>query len=312
MRFVQYRPGGGPPRAALLPPDGDVLVDLAQACHETAHVAHAAHDGATRCPQTMLDLIRMGDAGLRLASDAGERHGSWPRAVHAVDDVRLASPIHGHLDVYCVGVNYHDHSAEFQGEDADLPQTPIVFSKTAGSIIGPGDDILLQTGLSDEVDYEAELAVVLAEGGRNIAREDARDHIFGLTALNDVTARDLQRSHQQWLLGKSLDTFCPIGPALVHVNAFSWPLELDIACYVNDELRQQSNTKHLLFDVAELVSTISRGRTLNAGDIIATGTPRGVGMGFQPPRFLEPGDIVTVELEGVGRLANTCTDDTAG
>ena len=309
MRFVQYRAGDGALRAALMPPDGSILVDLAQACHETAH---AAHDSATRCPLTMLDLIGMGDAGLRLARDAGERHGSWPRAVHAVDDVRLASPIHGCLDVYCVGVNYHEHSAEFQGEDADLPQTPIVFSKTAGSIIGPGDDILLQTGLSEEVDYEAELAVDLAAGGRNIAREDVHDHIFGFTALNDVTARDLQRSHQQWLLGKSLDTFCPIGPVLVHISAFDWPLELDIACYVNDELRQQSNTKHLLFDVPELVSTISRGRTLNPGDIIATGTPRGVGMGFQPPRFLKPGDIVTVELERVGRLTNTCTEDRGG
>jgi len=303
MRFVQYRAGDGSIRAALEVSGRGVLVDLAQACQETSH---AAHEASTRCPVTMLDLIRMGEPGVRLARDAGERHGSWPGAVHAVGDVRLASPIHGCTDVYCVGVNYFEHSAEFQGDDADLPQSPIIFSKTAGSIIGPGDDILLQPGISDEVDYEAELAVVLATGGRNIAREHVRDHVFGITALNDVTARDLQRSHQQWLLGKSLDTFCPIGPALVHISAFAWPLELDIACDVNGDPRQRSNTRHLLFDVPELVSTISRGRTLHAGDIIATGTPRGVGMGFQPPRFLTPGDTVTVEIEGVGRLVNAC------
>ncbi|HSK91940.1 MAG TPA: fumarylacetoacetate hydrolase family protein [Euzebyales bacterium] len=303
MRFVQYRSAEGRPRVALVPPGGDIIVDLGRACAETGH---AAHDGATGCPVTMLDVIGMGDAGLGLARAAGEGHGSWPDAVHAVDGVRLAPPVHGCLDVYCVGVNYVDHSAEFQGEDADLPQTPIIFTKTAGSIIGPGDDILIPAALSDEVDYEAELAVVLAAGGRNIAREDVREHVFGVTALNDVTARNLQRAHQQWLLGKSLDTFCPIGPALVHVSAFAWPLELDIACDVNGERRQRSNTRHLLFDVPELVSTISRGRTLRAGDIIATGTPQGVGMGFRPPRFLRPGDVVTVEIEGVGRLENPC------
>jgi 2-keto-4-pentenoate hydratase/2-oxohepta-3-ene-1,7-dioic acid hydratase in catechol pathway len=171
------------------------------------------------------------------------------------------------------------------------------------SVTGPGDPILIDPGVSQAVDYEAELAVVIGKGGRGIRKADALDHVWGYCIVNDVTARDLQGRHKQWLIGKSQDSFCPMGPWLVSRD------EIDLAdtrvrCWVNGELRQDANTRALIFDVPTLIETISAGLTLVPGDIIATGTPAGVGIGFDPPKYLRSGDVVRIEIGGLGVLEN--------
>lgn len=215
-------------------------------------------------------------------------------------------------NIFCVGKNYRAHAQEFtrsgfdssaKSEAETIPEAPIIFSKVPQSVIASGEPILYPRGLSDKIDYEAELAVVIGAGGRGIDRSGAYDHIFGFTIVNDVTARDLQSLHKQWLIGKSLDSFCPMGPWLVTADEVD-PANLGIRCWVNDELRQDANTADLIFDIPFLIETISAGITLQPGDIIATGTPAGVGLGFDPPRFLRPGDRVTVEIDGLGRLVN--------
>lgn len=215
-------------------------------------------------------------------------------------------------NIFCVGKNYRAHAQEFtrsgfdssaKSEAETIPEAPIIFSKVPQSVIASGDPILYPHGLSNKIDYEAELAVVIGAGGRGIDRSDAYDHVFGYTIVNDVTARDLQSLHKQWLIGKSLDSFCPMGPWLVTADEVD-PANLNIRCWVNDELRQDANTADLIFDIPILIETLSAGITLQPGDIIATGTPAGVGLGFSPPRFLHPGDRVAVEIDGLGRLAN--------
>lgn len=249
----------------------------------------------------MLTLIRRSD-GLDLARAA--LSGSGPR--YSLDNVRLLAPIpRPDKNIYCVGLNYVAHNSEFTGGTKPPPAAPIVFSKTPGTVIASGEAIDSHPEVTQELDYEAELAVVIGKTGRNIRKDEARDYIFGYTIINDVTARDLQRKHQQWLIGKSLDTFCPMGPFLVHRDEVPWPVALNISCRVNGEIRQNSNTRHLIFDIPTLIETLSAGHTLEAGDIIATGTCEGVGMGFKPPRYLKPGDIVEVEIEGLGLLRNT-------
>lgn len=213
-------------------------------------------------------------------------------------------------NIFCVGKNYHEHAHEFARSGFDssaaagaVPQAPIIFSKVPECVTGPGSPIQIDPRASEAVDYEAELAVVIARGGRRIPRERALEHVFGYTIVNDVTARDLQGRHKQWLIGKSQDSFCPMGPWLVSAD------EIDLAdtpvrCWVNGELRQDANTRDLIFDVPSLIETLSRGLTLLPGDIIATGTPAGVGIGFDPPRYLQPGDTVRIEIGGIGTLEN--------
>lgn len=222
-------------------------------------------------------------------------------------------------DVFCVGRNYRDHSSEFtrSGYDAsaaddaaDLPAQPIFFSKTAGSVVGPGATIDPHPTLTNSLDYEAELAVIVGRAGRGIEASDAWEHIWGYTLVNDVTAREIQRDRTQWFLGKSLDTFCPMGPWAVSADELE-PRNLTIECHVNGELRQHANTKELIFDIPTLIADLSAGITLRAGDVIATGTPAGVGMGFSPPRFLAPGDVVRVTATGLGVLENTVGGDAA-
>jgi 2-keto-4-pentenoate hydratase/2-oxohepta-3-ene-1,7-dioic acid hydratase in catechol pathway len=232
----------------------------------------------------------------------------------AASDVRIEAPIpRPARNVFCVGKNYHEHAKEFTRSGFDssassaadaIPTAPIIFTKAPECVVADGDDILYPTGVSDSLDYEAELAVVIGTGGRGIAKADTYKHVAAYTIVNDVTARDLQARHKQWFLGKSLDTFCPMGPWLVTADEVD-PENLAVKCWVNDELRQNANTRDLIFDIPTLVSTISAGMTLQPGDVIATGTPVGVGIGFTPPKFLKPGDRVTVEIEGLGRLTNT-------
>lgn len=211
-------------------------------------------------------------------------------------------------NVFCVGRNYHAHAKElassvFKDNSAKTDEWPIVFTKVPESVIAHQDTVQLPHGVSEKIDYEAELAVIIGVGGKNIKKEDALQHIFGYTIVNDVTARDVQIRHQQWDLGKSFDTFCPMGPWLVTADEID-PVNTELSCWVNGELRQSGNTRDLIFDIASLIETCSRGITLQPGDIIATGTPAGVGMGLNPPQYLKTGDRVRIEIKGIGVLEN--------
>ncbi|WP_144299553.1 fumarylacetoacetate hydrolase family protein [Elioraea rosea] len=213
-------------------------------------------------------------------------------------------------NIFCVGKNYHEHAEEFARSGFDssaaagaVPKAPIIFSKVPESVIGPGETIRINASVSMAVDYEAELAVIIGRGGRGISRDRALDHVWGYTIVNDVTARDLQGRHSQWLIGKSQDTFCPMGPFAVTADSLDLA-DTAITCEVNGEPRQASNTKLLIFDVPTLIATLSAGITLMPGDVIATGTPAGVGIGFDPPRYLKPGDVVRVTVGGIGTLEN--------
>jgi 2-keto-4-pentenoate hydratase/2-oxohepta-3-ene-1,7-dioic acid hydratase in catechol pathway len=226
--------------------------------------------------------------------------------------VRICAPLKPARNVMCVGKNYHAHAREFTGSGFDssaknideaIPDAPIFFTKPPETVIGPGQHIQYPTGYSEQIDYEAELGVVIAKPGKRIPKDKALEYVFGYLNINDVTARDLQAKHKQWFIGKSLDTFCPMGPWLVTADEIANP-NLSIKCWVNGELRQSANTRDLIFDVPTLIATLSAGLTLQAGDVIATGTPAGVGIGFKPPKFLSPGDEVEIEIEGLGRLVN--------
>lgn len=226
-------------------------------------------------------------------------------------DVELLAPLQDPArNIMCVGKNYYEHSTEFarSGYDAGVrdeapPSDPIIFTKPASTIIGPGETIELHSRVTDAVDYEAEVAVVIGRGGRAIAPSEVWEHIWGYTLINDVTARDLQRKHKQWFLGKSLDTFCPMGPWIVTADEIDGTT-IEIECRVNGELRQRAVTTDLIFDIPTLISTLSAGMELQPGDVVATGTPAGVGLGFDPPRFLEAGDEVAVVSPQLGRLEN--------
>jgi 2-keto-4-pentenoate hydratase/2-oxohepta-3-ene-1,7-dioic acid hydratase in catechol pathway len=228
----------------------------------------------------------------------------------ALGAVQLEAPIpRPRRNVFCVGRNYRAHAQELKGsvfkaDEKPIDQWPIIFSKVPESVVGPGAAIRLPgSGITEQIDYEAELAVVIGRGGRNIATRDAMKHVWGYTIVNDVTARDVQMRHAQWHLGKSFDTFCPMGPWLVSADEIDGR-NLRVRLWVNDELRQDAPTSDLIFGVATLIETISRGITLYPGDLIATGTPAGVGMGFDPPRWLKRGDRVRIEIEGIGVLEN--------
>lgn len=228
-------------------------------------------------------------------------------------DVRLLPPIaQPSKNILCVGKNYVAHAAEFTRSGYDgtaksltdpVPDAPIIFTKAPCSMVGAHDDVLPPWDLTTEVDYEAELGVVIGHGGRRIAAADALSHVWGFTVINDVTARDLQVKHKQWLLGKSIDTFCPIGPWLVTADEIDHA-NTEISCWVNGELRQQANTRDMIFDIPAIVATISASMSLAPGDIIATGTPAGVGVGFKPPKFLREGDTVRIAIAGIGEISN--------
>ena len=228
----------------------------------------------------------------------------------ALSAVQLDAPIpRPRRNVFCVGRNYRAHAQELKGsvfkaDEKPIDQWPIIFSKVPDCVIATGATIKLPgSNVSEQIDYEAELAVVIGRGGRNIAARDAMKHVWGYTIVNDVTARDVQMRHAQWHLGKSFDTFCPMGPWLVSADEIDGR-NLRVRCWVNDELRQDAPTSDLIFGIPALIETISRGITLYPGDLIATGTPAGVGMGFDPPRWLKRGDRVRIEIEGIGVLEN--------
>ncbi len=289
MRLVVFRESGAKARIGELTPDGQTIFPLdVHGPIETAGV-----------------LVALGAAGkIRPMSRTTERT--------SVAEVTLLAPIpRPSRNIFCVGKNYHEHVKEFANSGYDSsatsdapPEAPIVFSKLPESVIACGAAIEQDARVSIETDYEAELGVIIGKGGRNIAATNAMDHVWGYTIINDVTARDIQKHHKQWLLGKSQDTFCPMGPCFVTRD------EIDLAhttikCWVNDELRQNSSTAMMVFDVPTLLATLSHGITLLPGDVLATGTPSGVGIGFKPPRWLVPGDRVKIEITGIGTLVNT-------
>ncbi len=211
-------------------------------------------------------------------------------------------------DVLCLGINYADHAAEsakFSDTFRKAEPVPVYFSKRVAEAAHPDEEIPSYPGLVEKLDYEVELAVILGKTIKDCPVEDVPAAIFGYTILNDMSARDLQTRHTQWYRGKSLDKFTPMGPCIVTADEIPWPVRLDIRCYVNGELRQSSNTAQLITGIAEALSMFSQGTTLLAGSILATGTPSGVGMGFDPPRFLHPGDEVLCEIEKIGQLRNT-------
>jgi 2-keto-4-pentenoate hydratase/2-oxohepta-3-ene-1,7-dioic acid hydratase in catechol pathway len=253
-------------------------------------------------PFTMADLLAGGVrtlAALRDASDAA-RIAERGRPLVGAD---LLAPVPRPGKIVAIGRNYRDHTTE---EGVEPPPAPLIFAKWPSAVVGHGAEVSWDPALSRQVDYEAELAVVIGRTARAVDVDDALDHVLGYTCLNDVSARDLQFGDGQWVRGKSLDTFCPMGPALVTADEIGDPQDLAISCWVGDERVQEARTSDMFFGVAEIISYCSVSFTLEPGDVIATGTPGGVGVFRHPPRFLGDGDRMTVEIERIGRLENTC------
>lgn len=255
-----------------------------------------------------------GDSDDAAAFIAAHLEGGVPRTSSdsvALESCKLLAPVIPRRNIFCVGKNYRAHAREFSGSGfeagavrgAEIDEYPAVFTKPPSTVIAGGEDVNLHSSVTSSVDYEAELAVVIGRGGRNISAADAMKHVFGYTIVNDVTARDRQKNHKQWFLGKALDTFCPMGPWITTADELQ-PADMHVKCWVNGELRQQAQVRDLIFDIPTLIASISAGLALEPGDVIATGTPAGVGIGFSPPRFLKPGDEVSIEISGIGKLTN--------
>lgn len=233
---------------------------------------------------------------------------SSPAHIMPLASVKLMAPIpYPSRNVFCLGKNYEEHAREINTtriSDSGIPEVPIYFTKLASPAITHGDPVLFSPNATRQVDYEVELAIIIGKEGSNIKIEEALDYVFGYTIVNDITARDLQVDHKQWFKGKSLDSFCPMGPCIVYKDEIRHPVELDIQCRVNGELRQNSNTRNMIFDIPNIVNNLSKGLTLKPGDIICTGTPSGVGIGFDPPKYLKDGDVVECYIENIGYLTN--------
>ena len=222
--------------------------------------------------------------------------------------VELISPIpRPRQNIMCLGWNYIEHVEETAGkalEAPKLPKYPIVFTKAASSMNGPYADIPVDLAVSNKMDWEVELAVIIGKAGQGIAKENALDHVFGYSIINDISARDIQKRHKQFFVGKSFTGACPMGPWIVTADEIADPQNLDLKSWVNNDIKQDSNTKYQIFDVASVIETLSQGMILEVGDIIATGTPSGVGYVRNPPEYLMPGDVVDCEIEGIGKISN--------
>ena len=279
--------------------------------------------GAPPLPASLLELIHQGPAAWRRLSDvlgaaglqsgdpesgglkaSGYRNGT----VHRLSEIQLHAPIpRPSKNVFCVGRNYLAHVAErarAAGTDVQIPPVPVFFTKAPTSVIGPYDDIPWDRSVTQQVDWEVELGVILGVPGRNIPSDTALEHVFGYTVINDVSARDLQKNHSQFFKGKSLDGFCPIGPLVVTADEFGDPQGRQLSLRVNGVVKQNGNTRDMMFPVVRIIESLSHGLTLEAGDIIATGTPDGVGAAQTPPEFLQDGDIMETDIEGIGTMRN--------
>ncbi len=256
----------------------------------------------------VLSLIRSGEEGLeRARALAAEAEEGIP-----LDSVHLLAPIPlPQRNIMCLGKNYAAHAEESQrtwGDKIELPEFPLIFTKAPTTVNGPYDDIPYDANVSTAIDFEAELVVVIGRSGKNIPREKAMDFIFGYTVMNDATARDIQRRHKQFFKGKSLDGHGPLGPWIVTADEISDPHDLRVTCHVNGVKKQDGHTSQMIFDIPEIIAQLSFGMTLLPGDLIATGTPSGVGFARTPPEFLRPGDVVTCTVEGVGTIRNRIAD----
>jgi len=289
MKIVRYQSDRGP-RAGVLADDS--VLDLEK-----------ASDG--RLPATTTELISdekiLSDAQ-RLQQFAREDADLREAFASPLDEIHLLPPVERPRKIVCLGLNYRDH-AEESGHEA--PDEPVIFAKLTSSVIGPSDQIILPA-VSTKVDYEVELALVIGKKGKNVPAARAMEYIAGYTVLNDVSARDYQHEKPggQWLLGKSFDTFCPIGPWLVTQDEIEDPHNLELKCEVNDEVLQSSDTSRMLFRIPQIIEYISKVFTLEPGDVVATGTPAGVGMGRTPPKYLRSADVVACTVQGIGTLRN--------
>ncbi len=286
------------PRLGVI--DGSEIVDLQSL---------SAPTGSGPLPGSLLDLVRLGPEHWARVADILKTE--LPRhegARHPFDQVRWHPPLlRPGKNIVCLGLNYVSHaieSATARGRDPKIPQSPVFFTKAPTSINGPFDDISVDRSATQQVDWEAELGVIIGVGGTNIAQHDALKHVFGYTVINDVTARDLQARHFQWFKGKSLDGFAPMGPCVVTADEFGSPQDKRITLRVNGVVKQDANTRDMIFPVDVIIETLSRGMTVEAGDIISSGTPDGVGMGRTPPEFLNDGDLLETTVEGIGTLRN--------
>lgn len=259
--------------------------------------------GTNNCPGSMIDCISSGVQFIDYVQTVLKA--ATEDLFMPLSSVDLLAPIpRPSKNIFCVGKNYVDHALEL-GSKEDIPEDILVFTKAPTTVTGHGKRIPLHSEVTESLDYEGELAIVIGKKGKGIKKEEVLDHIFGYTIINDVTARDLQFKHKQYFIGKSLDESCPAGPCIVHASAVANPNQLNIVTKVNGEVRQSSNTEHFIFSIETIISELSKGMTLEPGDIISTGTPAGVGSGFQPPRFLKAGDTIEISIEGIGTLKNT-------
>lgn len=279
MRFVTFATGGAMKPGVIS--DVDTILDL-----------------STIGFGSMLQFIEAGPDALDKAAAFADQ--SPASARHKISEVKLCAPIPRPRKLICVGLNYRDHAAE---TGAEIPKVPTIFNKFATAVIGPGDNIVLPR-VSKAPDYEAEFAFVIGLGGRYIEPDDWRNHVFGYTIVNDVTGRDYQRATSQWLMGKTFDTFAPMGPWIVTADEIPDPHNLDIQIEISGEVLQDSNTRELIFKIPDLLAFLSSVFTLEPGDIVSTGTPAGVGFVRKPPRFLRPGDDVIVKIPAIGELRN--------
>jgi 2-keto-4-pentenoate hydratase/2-oxohepta-3-ene-1,7-dioic acid hydratase in catechol pathway len=279
MKFVTFRRASGRPEAGVLL--GDQAVGLAGAGFSN-----------------MLSVLASGAEGR--AKIENFVHHRPADSTFPLSSIQLLAPVPRPPKLICVGLNYRDHAAEARQE---IPKIPNIFAKFSNVVIGPGQPIVLPKN-SRQPDYEAEFAFVIGTGGRHIPGYAWREHVFGYTAFNDVSARDFQRATSQWMIGKTFDTFAPMGPCLVSADEIADPHALDISLRIGGETLQHSNTRELIFKIPDLVAHLSSVVTLEPGDVVATGTPAGVGFARVPPRYLQPGDEVVVSIEGIGELRN--------
>jgi 2-keto-4-pentenoate hydratase/2-oxohepta-3-ene-1,7-dioic acid hydratase in catechol pathway len=279
MKFITFR------RSGTVPEPG-VLVD-----NRVIGLGSAGY-------ASLIDVI----AGWDLNKAAIEKFvaGAPQEAISDLASVTLLAPIPRPQKLICVGLNYRDHAIE---SNMEIPKVPTIFNKFATSVIAPGQDIVLPKN-SEKPDYEAEFAFVIGKGGRHIPADRWQDHVFGYTMVNDVSARDFQMATTQWLMGKTFDTFAPMGPAIVTADEIADPHNLDIKMTISGELLQSSNTRELIFRIPDLVAYLSSAFTLEPGDIVSTGTPAGVGFGHKPPRWLKAGDECVISVQGLGELRN--------
>ncbi|MBG9589638.1 fumarylacetoacetate hydrolase family protein [Cytobacillus firmus] len=298
MKFVTFKDSTGS-GVGLLDETGTKVLPLKAALEKM--------EGKSELPATLKECIALGDKFIdkvHSLTDWLSSNTAREELFHPLASVALEAPIpRPDKNIFCVGKNYAEHAIEM-GSKEDIPEHVMVFTKSPTTVIGPDAIVLNHKNVTAELDYEGELAVVIGKKGRAIPKEKALEHIFGYTIINDVTARDLQSRHKQFFIGKSLDATCPMGPWIVHSSAVENPNQLDIQTKVNGEIRQSSNTENFIFPIDEIISVLSKGMTLEPGDIIATGTPEGVGKGFKPPRFLKPGDKVEITVENIGTLTN--------